>query len=101
MNSSPILVGEHGIVQVHFGKAGDGAQHHIFDARLRGGGDRDRVAIAAQPGGDPEDVDFGTGEGLWVLAAVRNRICCHAGCLLSADEHGRLCAPSTVPRHKA
>ena len=53
-----VLVGEHGVVQVHLGQAGDGAEDDVLDARLGGGGDGDRVAVAAQAGGDPEDVDL-------------------------------------------
>ena len=56
-----VLIGEHGIVQMNFGEPGNGAQNDIFDAGLRGGGDRDGVSVAAQSGGDPEDVNFGDG----------------------------------------
>ena len=48
-----ILVGEDGIVQVNLGQAGNCAEHHIFDAGLRGRGDGDGVAVATQTGRDP------------------------------------------------
>ena len=51
-----VLVGQHRVVQVDLGQPGDRSQDHVLDARLGGGGDRDRVAVAAQPGRDPEDV---------------------------------------------
>ena len=54
-----VLVGEHGVVQVDLRQPGNGAQDDVLDARLRGGGDRHRVAVAAQAGRDPEDVDLG------------------------------------------
>ena len=56
-----VFVGEHRIVQVHFGQAGDCAQQHIFDAGLGGRGDRDGISVAAESGGDPDDVNLRNG----------------------------------------
>jgi hypothetical protein len=50
------LVGQDRVVEEHLGDAGEGAQHQVLDAGLRGGGDGDRVAVTAQPGGDPDDM---------------------------------------------
>ena len=72
MKSSPTLVGEHRIVQVDLGQAGDGAQQHIFDAGLRCRGDRNRIAVTAQAGRDPEDVDLRDGRRLLRNSTVRN-----------------------------
>ncbi len=36
---------------------GQGSEGDLLDARLSGGGERHRVAVAAQAGIDPEDVD--------------------------------------------
>ena len=38
--------------------AWDTAQYEIFDARLRRGSHGDGIAVAAQPGRDPEDANF-------------------------------------------
>ena len=43
---------------------GNAAQHEILDARLGGRGHRDGVAIAAEAGRDPEDVDLGDAIGV-------------------------------------
>ena len=40
-------------------EAGQGAERDLLDARLGRRGEGDRVAVAAQPGVDPEDVDDG------------------------------------------
>ena len=40
-------------------QAREGAEGDLLDARLRGRGEGDRVAVAAEPGVDPEDVDDG------------------------------------------
>ena len=48
-----VLIGEHGIVQMDFGKARNRAQDNVFDAGLSGRGDRDGISVAAQTGGDP------------------------------------------------
>jgi segregation and condensation protein A len=39
------LVGQHRIMQMHLGQAGNGAGHQFFDAGLHGGRDRNRIAI--------------------------------------------------------
>ena len=67
-----VLVGEHGVVQVDLGQPGNRPQDDVFDAGLRGGGDRDRVAVAAQPGRDPEDVHLLDGRRPLRLASVRD-----------------------------
>ena len=36
----------------------DTAQYEIFDARLRRGSHGDGIAVAAEPGRDPENVNF-------------------------------------------
>ena len=59
-----VFIGQHGIVQVDFGEPRDGSQNNVFDAGLGGGGDRNGIAVAAQAGGDPKDMNFGTGDGL-------------------------------------
>ena len=38
--------------------AWDTAQYEIFDARLRRGSHGDGIAVAAQSGRDPEDINF-------------------------------------------
>ena len=43
---------------MHFGQAGNSAQHYIFDARLRGGGYRNRIAITSKTGSHPDNMDF-------------------------------------------
>ena len=48
---------EHRIMQMDLGQAGDRAEEHVFDARLGGGGDGHRVAVTAEAGGEPQDVD--------------------------------------------
>ena len=53
------FVGEDRIVQVDLGQAGDGAQHDVLDAGLHGGGDGDRISVAAKTGGHPYDVNLG------------------------------------------
>ena len=55
------FIGEHGIVQMNFGQAGDRAQQNIFNAGLRGRGDRDRIAVTAKAGGNPENVNVFNG----------------------------------------
>ena len=55
------FVRQNGIMEVHFGEARNGAQQNIFDAGLRGCGDGNRIAITAQTGGYPDDVNFGDG----------------------------------------
>ena len=42
-----------------FGRPGQGAERDLLDAGLRRAGQGDRVAVAAQPGVDPQDVDDG------------------------------------------
>ena len=70
--------------------AGDDAEHEVFDARLRRGGDRDGVAVATQAGGDPENVDF-VDRGLGMFASVS---------LPASERPGRVQTPaqSTDPR---
>jgi hypothetical protein len=50
--------GEKGIVQVHFGNPGHGTHDNVFDARLGRSGHGNRIAVAAQSGGDPDNFDF-------------------------------------------
>ena len=52
------FVGQDGIVKVDFRNAGDDAEHDVLDARLRGRGHRDRIAVATQAGRDPDNIDF-------------------------------------------
>ena len=43
------------------GQPGQGAEHDLLDARLGGGGERDRVPVAAEAAVHPEDVDHRLG----------------------------------------
>ena len=52
------VIGKHRVVQMHLGQPRNGAEHHIFDTGLGGRGDRHRVAVAAEPAGDPKDMDL-------------------------------------------
>jgi hypothetical protein len=45
-------------MKMEFRYAWDTAQYEIFDARLRRGSHGDGIAVAAQSGRDPEDVNF-------------------------------------------
>ena len=49
---------QHLVVQVDLRQAGDRAEQHVLDAGLAGRRDGDRVAVAAHPLRDPEDVDL-------------------------------------------
>ena len=51
---------EDGIMQMDFRQAGNGAEQDVFDARLFGRRDRYGVAIAAETGGDPHDMNLDT-----------------------------------------
>ena len=51
--------GQNLVVQVDLGQPGDEPEHDVFDRRLVGRGDRDRVAVAAHALGDPQDVHLG------------------------------------------
>ena len=78
-------IGQHAVVQVDLGQAGDGPHDDVLDARLGGGGDGDGVAVAAQPVRDPEDVDLLDGRLLLRLSPVGSLGCFgHDGLLLSA-----------------
>ena len=48
-----VFVGEDGIMQVNLGQAGNCTEQDIFNARLRGRGNGDRISIATQTGCDP------------------------------------------------
>ena len=50
------FVGEERIVQLDFGTPGDAAEQQVFDAGLGRRGHGDGVAVAAEAGGDPEDL---------------------------------------------
>ena len=78
-----VLVGQNGIVQVHLGQAGNCPQQNVFDTGLGCRGDRNRISVAAQPGGDPENVDFGDWRRFLRLPTVWNRFRCHSWTLLS------------------
>lgn len=56
------------------GEAGDRPQERVPDARLRRRSDRHRVAVAAEPGGDPDDVDVADRRRALRLSAVRGCI---------------------------
>ena len=45
-------------MKMDFRYAWDTAQYEIFDARLRRGSHGDGIAVAAEPGRDPENVNF-------------------------------------------
>ena len=53
-----VVVGQKRIVQMNFGNPGNAAEKNVLDARLRGRGHRDGVSVAAEAGGDPENVNF-------------------------------------------
>ena len=90
MNSSPPCVGQHAVVQVDLGQAGNGPHDDVFDARLGGGGDGDRIAVAAQAGRDPEDVDLLDGRFPLRLASVGDALASAMMLLLSRLAPGRL-----------
>ena len=50
---------QEGIEEVDFGNPGQGAAYDVFDAGLGSRRHGDRVAVASQSGGNPEDIDFG------------------------------------------
>jgi hypothetical protein len=54
----PILIGEKGIVKMYLWNPGQASEHNVFDARLGGSGHGNRIAVAPQSGGNPEDVNF-------------------------------------------
>ena len=49
------FVREDRMVQPHLGHAGDRPAEDVFEAGLRGGRDGDRIAVASQAGGDPQE----------------------------------------------
>src|SRR3954452_1221144 len=49
---------QHLVVEMHLRDPRDRAEQDVLDARLARGGDRDRVAVAAHPLRDPQDVDL-------------------------------------------
>jgi hypothetical protein len=49
---------EHFVIEIDFRQAGDQTEDDILDCRLSGCGDRHRVAVAAHPFRDPQDVHF-------------------------------------------
>src|SRR3954447_7464439 len=49
---------QHLVVEVDLRDAGDRAEEHVLDAGLARGGDGHRVAVAAHPLRDPQDVDL-------------------------------------------
>src|SRR5690606_2843274 len=51
-------VGEHLVVQVHLRDSRYEPEHHILEAGLRGGGEREGVAVAAHAFGDPQIVQL-------------------------------------------
>jgi hypothetical protein len=53
-----VLVGQDLIVQPEARHAGNRPEHQVFQARLRRGGHGDGVAVAAQTGRQPDDVDL-------------------------------------------
>ena len=72
------FISQHGIVQMNLGQAGNRAQQNVFDAGLGGGGDRDRIAVAAQARGDPQDVDLFDCRRLLRRPTIWNRCCSHS-----------------------
>ena len=77
MKSSPHFVGEHGIVQVNLGQAGNCSQNDILNARLRGRGNGDRISIATQTSRDPQNVKFSNGGFFLSNSTVRSCLCSH------------------------
>ncbi len=72
-------------MQVDLGQPGDGPQDDVLDARLGGGGDRDRIAVAAQPGRDPEDVNLLDGRRPLRLASVGDAVAFGHACQLLSE----------------
>src|ERR1700683_4425832 len=56
-----IFIGEYRVVQMDARQSGDRAQQNVLDAWLRGGSNRNRIAVAAKAGGDPENVNVRDG----------------------------------------
>ena len=69
-------------MQVDLREAGDRAEQDVLDARLAGRRDRHRVAVAAHPLRDPEDVDL-LNSGHWAPPSIVKRV--HEQ-LLAADQ---------------
>src|SRR5207302_2481884 len=67
--------GKHWIMQVDLGQPGNGAEQHVLDAGKPGVRDGDRIAVAAQPSGDPEDVDLLHGRWSMRLQLLADRAC--------------------------
>ena len=60
------------MMECHFRQAGNRAADKFLDAGLRRRSDGNRVAIASEPCGDPEHVDFFDCRSDLSLTAVRN-----------------------------
>ena len=52
------FISEDRVMEVHLWQAGNGAHHDVLDAGQGSRGDRDGIAVAAKPGGHPDDVNF-------------------------------------------
>jgi hypothetical protein len=67
------LIREARIVKIYFGNPGYAAQKDILETGLGGSSHRDRIAIAAKAGRNPEHSDFGE----WWSLAIWRRIGCY------------------------
>src|SRR5262249_48202866 len=80
----------------------NGSQHDVLDARELRIRHRDRVAVAAQARGDPEDVDlFHIGFAVDPDRVVLERLANHVSTFLTAAENARAfskCAVAAPPR---
>src|SRR6516225_5289747 len=56
-----VFVGEKGIMKMNLGNPGECAENDVLDARLTRAGHSDGVAVASEPGGEPQDVHLGEG----------------------------------------
>ncbi len=92
-----VVVGEHRVVQVDGGQTRDRTEQDVLDAGLGRRGDRDGVTVAAEPGGDPHDVDVLDGRLLLCLPSVRRGLGHHSAHLPGCS--GTACARS--PREAA
>jgi hypothetical protein len=54
-----VFVGEKGIVKMNLGNPRECAENDVLDARLRSACHRNRVAVASEPSGEPQDVHLG------------------------------------------
>src|SRR6185312_4678811 len=52
------LKGENRVMEVHLGNSGQGSEHKVLNAGLRGRGYGNGVAVTPEAGGDPKHINF-------------------------------------------